>query len=129
MKNFMKKIVEKASALKNKAYLAAMSAYTTVMCAIPAFATGNAVQEKISTMVDTGVTFVFNFAGGAIILGGAFSMIMAIYKFISATNARDGEAQREAGNNIGIALMILALGAGVFVLKSPVMDLVKALMG
>lgn len=122
---FIKKCIDNVTAMWMRATVIGMSA--TYALTNTAYADGT--EAQIKSIVSKGLDFVFNFAGGAIVLAGIFSLIMAIYRFINATQARDGEQQREAGAGIGIALMIIALGAGVFVLKTPVSDLISTFFG
>lgn len=125
VKNFMIGCRQTFTTGKNKVMLGLMTLSYMLYCPIVAYAD---VQGTINTVVTKGIDWVFNLTGGGFVISGVFALIMAIYKFIGASQARDGEQQRDAGNSIGIALMILALGAAVFILKSPISDLIKELM-
>lgn len=106
--------------LKNKVYVALMSVYMTIMCTYPAFAD---VESTVKSMVETGVNVVFNLLGGGIAITGIIMLFNAGMGFFKGMQARDGEQQRDAGNNIGVALLIIVLAAVVFIAKTPVLNL------
>lgn len=112
---------------ERKVKMAVMTMSLTLATAFPAFATDTGTEGVVKDFMNKGLDFIFNIASVGIGVTGIFSLFLAAFKFFNATQARDGEQQREAGSAIGVALMIIAMAAAIFVLKSPVNNLINTL--
>jgi len=124
MKEVMKKLGSFKEKAKQRINMFIMSVYMTIMCASVAYAD---VESEIKGMMDKGVNVVFNVAAGVIALGAAWKLISGIVTYVKGMNEADSRQSSEAGNGIATGLVLFAVAAAVFLLKSPINSLLAAM--
>lgn len=124
MKDLIERMKNFCGSKVNKLQLLVTSVYMTIMCSSVAYAD---VESEIKGMMDKGVNVVFNVAAGVIALGAAWKLISGIVAYVKGMNEADSRQSSEAGNGIATGLVLFAVAAAVFLLKSPINSLLAAM--
>ena len=114
MKDLVEKMKNFCGSKVNKLQLLITSVYMTIMCSSVAYAD---VESEIKGMMDKGVN----------VVGAAWKLISGIVAYVKGMNEADSRQSSEAGNGIATGLVLFAVAAAVFLLKSPINSLLAAM--
>ena len=111
----MKGIIES----EKKKAMAATAALACVLYSLPAYASIDITEDKISTMLNSTIDILFSLIAAGVGVVGVFQLVPAIIHFVQASQSNNGEQRKEAGSGIGTAVVMLMLAGAVFMLKTP----------
>ena len=111
---------------KNKAILGLITLCYAMSCPGVVFAGGEEVESVSKRYINQTVDVLFVIIPICFILPGAIHSLMNFKKFVEAQGERDGNASKEAANNMVVGLVLFIVGVLIFSFKSGVLDLINA---
>jgi hypothetical protein len=106
-------------ASEKKKAMATTAALACALYSVPAYASIDITEDKISTMLNSTIDILFSLIAAGVGVVGVFQLVPAIIHFVQASQSNNGEQRKEAGSGIGTAVVMLMLAGAVFMLKTP----------